>query len=85
MSSLTALAAAAALALGAAVARADPALADRTVGSKVDGALAERDGKLVRPAGDAAATHDKPLDLIATPDGSLLLVKSEDGLDVIDA
>ena len=80
------LVAAAALALAAPVApAADPAMADRTVKSKVDGAVAERDGKLIRAAGDAVHTAGSPLDVVAAPDGSLLFVKSDDGLEVIDA
>jgi YVTN family beta-propeller protein len=61
------------------------ATGDRKVGDVVDGATVTRDGRLVHAAGDVLTTHHDPVDVIATPDGSLLLVKSGHGLTIIDA
>jgi YVTN family beta-propeller protein len=61
-----------------------PQAADKKVGDQVDGATLTRSGELLHPAGDSVATHGKPFDVVAAPDGSLLFVKSGPGLDVID-
>jgi YVTN family beta-propeller protein len=68
----------------ASIARSDSTFQDRTVRSTVDGGLVERDGKLIHAAGDSLEVPGKPLDIVATPDGSLLFAKSEGGLAVID-
>jgi DNA-binding beta-propeller fold protein YncE len=64
---------------------ANPGSADfRRVGSSLGNSLAEPDGKLVHPAGDSLAVPGKASDIVPTPDGSLLLVKSGHGLSIID-
>jgi YVTN family beta-propeller protein len=65
-------------------AQADPVYENRLNHSTVNGATAVADGKLVRPVGDAVTVPGKPFDLVFTPDGSLLLVKSAHGLTVVD-
>jgi YVTN family beta-propeller protein len=61
-----------------------PAMENRKAGTMVDGALVEADGKLVHGAGTSMKVPGAPVDVLFTPDGSLMLVKSGRGLSIVN-